>query len=94
MQTVYRAFIETLCNGCIVGRLPGHWFITHTDVCWAEPRQSSPRFAGGGLSHVLVLILVPLSQVTEHVPHSCHTDHPPSTKILIYVYTFTQVIYV
>jgi len=63
-----------------VNLLPGHGFIIQVLVSCCGPGQSSPLLAGGGLSHVLLRVLVPLPQVVEHVPHDPQNDHPPSTE--------------
>jgi len=60
--------------------LPGHAFIKQKLVSSGNPLQSSPPCAGGGLSHVLVRVLVPLPHVTEHVVHVPQIDQPPSTN--------------
>ena len=63
-----------------VNLLPGHEFIKQVLVSCCGPGQTSPLLAGGGLSHLLERVLVPLPQVVEHVPHDPQNDHPPSTE--------------
>ena len=45
----------------------------------SAPTQSSPPFAGEGLSHVRARVRDPLPQVTSHVLHPAHADQLPST---------------
>ena len=47
----------------------------------ANPAQSSPPFAGGGLVQVLVRFVVPCRQYLDsvHVLHDEYADHPPLT---------------
>jgi len=63
----------------IIFSLPGHGFVKQVLVSSCGPWQSSPPWAGGGLSHTLERVLVPSPQVTEHVPHDPQMVHPPST---------------
>ena len=44
-----------------------------------EPVQPAPPFCGGGLEHLLCLILVAPPQDTGHGDHGSQGDHPPST---------------
>ena len=50
-------------------------------LCELVPTQFEPPLLGVGVSHTLVLVLVPLSQVCVHTPQVCHSLHPASVTI-------------
>ena len=51
----------------------------HFSVSVFDPLQSRPPLLGFGESHLLVLILVPLSQFLEHRLHEFQLPQNPST---------------
>lgn len=57
---------------------PGQAGRVQTSVFFADPVQSLPPLAGAGLLHFLVLVRVPLPQVTKQTP-SPKSDQLPST---------------
>ena len=46
--------------------VPGHGIRLQSSVVSASPSQSAPLFRGGGLSHILVNVLLPPPQESEH----------------------------
>lgn len=52
--------------------LPGQATFVHCMESVPEPEQKFPPFAGAGLSHCLILVFVPLAQVTEQDPQDAH----------------------
>ena len=63
----------------------GHSCGLHSSAALPLPGQESPLFCGAGLSHALVLVLVPPSQVREQSVHWAQSDHSPSTENIIQV---------
>ena len=59
---------------------PGQAWVLQSWNSVSAPTQSAPPFCGVGLVHVRVRDWVPPSHVNEHVPHTVHADHPPSTE--------------
>ena len=74
-QTLYCLLLFTLI-----------YYIFSPHGCWLQfsklilfPTHSNPPFELLGLSHSLVLVLIPPPQVTVHSPNPLHCPHPPST---------------
>ena len=57
--------------------LPGHVAPLQDSTSVSSPTQLLPPFAGTGLSHDLLLFLIPKPQVTEHSAHSDHSLQLP-----------------
>lgn len=66
-------YIRILCYA-----LPGQAGRLQYSVFLADPVHALPPLAGAGLLHFLVLVRVPLPQVTEQTP-SPKSDQLPST---------------
>ena len=59
----------------------GHDWALHGPCCCAFPTQALPPLAGEGLSHALVLVLIPPAHDAEHTDQAPHVPQNPSTKI-------------
>ncbi|KAH3840946.1 hypothetical protein DPMN_114405 [Dreissena polymorpha] len=55
---------------------------SQTVMVFADPTQSPPPMAGGGLSPALVRVRVPFSQVESQSTQVSHSDHSPFTNML------------
>ena len=57
------------------------YWVLQSKVSLFEPEQVRPPYAGAGLSHSLVLLLIPVPHVSLHDPHSAHSLHMPLIAI-------------
>ena len=60
--------------------IPGHKSFLQGSVTDNAPTQFLPPFAGAGLLHFLVFVMVPPPQVLLHALNADHFDKPPSTE--------------
>jgi len=56
--------------------LPEHKFV-QVFLSLEAPLQLWPPWEGAGWLHCLVLVLLPLQQLTEHAPYDVQVPHPP-----------------
>ena len=59
--------------------LPLHISVLQSSTSTASPGHSNPPSLGGGLLHVLLLVLLPPSHDAEHGDQLSHSDQPPLT---------------
>ena len=87
LQYTHSSFVCALINNhtCVQGYmrvLPGigHWGWLQLIIISMSPIQSLPPQDGGGLVHVLIVLITPFSpHVCEHVPTVVNSVHPPLT---------------
>ena len=60
--------------------VPGHNSFLQDFVIDNSPTQFLPPFAGAGLLHFLVFVMVPPPQVLLHALNLDHFERPPSTE--------------
>ena len=61
--------------------LLSHGALLHSSVSMGISTQAFPPFSGSGLVQVLVLVLLPVPQETEHSVQGPQSDRPPSTEM-------------
>ena len=77
---------------CYLNYLLGHIGSVQEPVLLLDPTQFAPPYWGAGFVHVLLLLLDPVSHVTEHEPHEPHPAQLPLTEIEGQFYIYCKII--